>query len=139
MTMYVWGYLREYERERADILDAVDTVFRSGKLVLGPSVEAFERKFAAYIEAAHCVGVDNGTNAIVLGLRALGIGPGDEVITVSNTAAPTAVAIEAVGATPVFVDVYEDTYLMDVDQDVPPSLRTRAVCFLFISTASALT
>jgi len=116
MTTYVWDYRAEYEAERTDILDAVDTVFRSGKLVLGPSVRAFEEEFAAYHGRAHCVGVDNGTNAVALGLRALGVRPGDEVITVSNTAAPTVLAIDAIGATPVFVDVREADYLMDTDQ-----------------------
>lgn len=129
MTQYVWGYLEEYEQERDDILDAVDTVFRSGKLVLGPSGDRFERKFAAYHGVGHCVGVDNGTNAIVLGLRAIGVGAGDEVITVSNTAAPTVVAIDAVGATPVFVDVHEDTYLMDVDQ-VEAAITERTRCLV---------
>jgi aminotransferase EvaB len=129
MTLYVWGYLPEYEKERDDILDAVDTVFRSGKLVLGPSVEAFEQEFAAYHGLPHCVGVDNGTNAIVLGLRALGVGTGDEVITVSNTAAPTVLAIDAVGATPVFVDVHPDTYLMDVEQ-VAAAITPRTRCLL---------
>src|SRR3954468_3258839 len=116
MTLYVWGYLAEYEKERDDILEAVDAVFRSGQLVLGPSVKGFEAEFAAYHGVPHCVGVDNGTNAIVLGLRALGVGRGDEVITVSNTAAPTVLAIDQTGATPVFVDVHADTYLMDVAQ-----------------------
>ncbi|MFF8791168.1 DegT/DnrJ/EryC1/StrS family aminotransferase [Streptomyces sp. NPDC015125] len=129
MTQHVWGYLPEYEKERADILDAVDTVFSSGQLVLGKSVRGFEQEFAAYHEVAHCVGVDNGTNAIVLGLRALGVGPGDEVITVSNTAAPTVVAINAVGATPVFVDIHPDTYLMDVDQ-VAAAITPRTRCLL---------
>jgi aminotransferase EvaB len=129
MTLFVWGYLAEYEKERDDILDAVDTVFRSGKLVLGPSVKGFEAEFAAYHGVRHCVGVDNGTNAIVLGLRALGIGRGDEVITVSNTAAPTVVAIDAVGATPVFVDIHPDTYLMDVDQ-VEAAMTGRTRCLL---------
>jgi len=129
MTQYVWGYLPEYEKERADILDAVESVFSSGQLVLGPRVRAFEEDFAAYHGVAHCVGVDNGTNAIVLGLRALGIGPGDEVITVSNTAAPTVIAIDAVGATPVFVDVHADTYLMDVDQ-VAAAITGRTRCLL---------
>ncbi|RKT54709.1 DegT/DnrJ/EryC1/StrS family aminotransferase [Saccharothrix australiensis] len=129
MTQYVWGYLDEYENERADILAAVDEVFRSGTLVLGPSVAAFEREFAAYHGVAHGVGVDNGTNAIVLGLRAIGVGAGDEVITVSNTAAPTVVAIDAVGATPVFVDVHEDTYLMRVDQ-VEAAITERTRCLL---------
>jgi dTDP-3-amino-2,3,6-trideoxy-4-keto-D-glucose/dTDP-3-amino-3,4,6-trideoxy-alpha-D-glucose/dTDP-2,6-dideoxy-D-kanosamine transaminase len=129
MTLYVWGYLPEYEKERDDILDAVDQVFRSGRLVLGPSVQSFEEEFAAYHGVAHCVGVDNGTNALVLGLRALGIGAGDEVITVSNTAAPTVVAIDAVGATPVFVDIDRDTYLMDVGQ-VAGAITDRTRCLL---------
>jgi dTDP-3-amino-2,3,6-trideoxy-4-keto-D-glucose/dTDP-3-amino-3,4,6-trideoxy-alpha-D-glucose/dTDP-2,6-dideoxy-D-kanosamine transaminase len=116
MTIRVWGYLPEYEKERADLLDAVQTVFESGNLVLGQSVQGFEAEFAVYHDMRHCVTVDNGTNAIKLGLQALGIGPGDEVITVSNTAAPTVVAIDAVGATPVFVDIREDDYLMDTGQ-----------------------
>jgi aminotransferase EvaB len=116
MTTYVWDYLPEYEAEREDLLDAVDTVFRSGNLVLGPSVGGFEREFADYHGVAHCIGVDNGTNAVKLGLQALGVGPGDEVITVSNTAAPTVVAIDGTGATPVFVDIREQDFLMDTEQ-----------------------
>ncbi|WP_406063380.1 DegT/DnrJ/EryC1/StrS family aminotransferase [Streptomyces sp. NBC_01077] len=116
MTTYVWDYLPEYENERDDLIDAVDTVFRSGRLVLGASVEGFENEFAAYHGLAHCTGVDNGTNAVKLGLQALGVGPGDEVVTVSNTAAPTVVAIDGTGATPVFVDVREEDFLMDTDQ-----------------------
>lgn len=128
MTTHVWDYLPEYENERDDIHDAVETVLRSGQLVLGGSVRGFEEEFAAYHGLAHCVGVDNGTNAIKLGLQACGIGPGDEVITVSNTAAPTVVAIDGTGATPVFVDVDPDTYLMRVDQvEAAITPRTRAL------------
>lgn len=116
MTTRVWDYLPEYEQERADLLAAVETVFESGQLILGKSVQGFEAEYAAYHGVGHCVGVDNGTNAVKLGLQALGIGPGDEVITVSNTAAPTVVAIAGTGATPVFVDVREDDYLMDTGQ-----------------------
>jgi dTDP-3-amino-2,3,6-trideoxy-4-keto-D-glucose/dTDP-3-amino-3,4,6-trideoxy-alpha-D-glucose/dTDP-2,6-dideoxy-D-kanosamine transaminase len=116
MTTRVWDYLPEYRTERADLLDAVETVFESGQLVLGDSVRAFEEEFAAYHGGGMCTGVDNGTNAIKLALQALGIGPSDEVITVSNTAAPTVVAIDAVGATPVFVDVRESDFLMDTEQ-----------------------
>ncbi|MDA2806975.1 DegT/DnrJ/EryC1/StrS family aminotransferase [Nocardiopsis suaedae] len=112
----VWDYLPEYAEEREEILAAVDRVFSSGVLVLGDGVRSFEEEFARYHGAAHAVGVDNGTNAIKLGLQALGVGPGDEVITVSNTAAPTVVAIDALGAVPVFVDVREDDFLMDTDQ-----------------------
>nr|WHM28250.1 dTDP-3-amino-3,4,6-trideoxy-alpha-D-glucose transaminase [Micromonospora sp.] len=116
MTIRVWDYLPEYEKERADLLDAVETVFGSGNLVLGRSVRGFESEFAAYHDVAHCVTVDNGTNAIKLALQALGVGPGDEVVTVANTAAPTVLAIDAVGATPVFVDIRPDDYLMDTAQ-----------------------
>ncbi|MEU0100069.1 DegT/DnrJ/EryC1/StrS family aminotransferase [Streptomyces sp. NPDC006267] len=116
MTAYVWDYLPEYEQEREELLEAVDKVFGSGQLVLGPSVSGFEREFADYHGLAHCTGVDNGTNAVRLGLHAVGVGPGDEVITVSNTAAPTVVAIDGVGATPVFVDIREEDYLIDIDQ-----------------------
>lgn len=116
MTTRVWDYLPEYEQERAELLDAVETVFESGQLILGKSVRGFEAEYAAYHGVGHCTGVDNGTNALKLGLQALGVGPGDEVITVSNTAAPTVVAIDGTGATPVFVDIREDDFLMDTDQ-----------------------
>ncbi|MFG3254463.1 DegT/DnrJ/EryC1/StrS family aminotransferase [Streptomyces sp. NPDC048172] len=129
MTTRVWDYLPEYEKEREEILAAVDSVFSSGQLVLGKSVRGFEEEFAAYHGAAHCVGVDNGTNAVKLGLQALGVGPGDEVVTVSNTAAPTVVAIDSTGATPVFVDVREDDFLMDTDQ-VAAAITDRTKCLL---------
>lgn len=129
MTTRVWDYLAEYRNERLDLLDAVETVFNSGQLVLGAGVRGFESEFAAYHGVPHCVGVDNGTNAIKLGLQALSVGPGDEVITVSNTAAPTVVAIDATGATPVFVDVREDDYLMDTSQ-VAAAITGRTRCLL---------
>lgn len=128
MTIQVWDYIDEYAAERAEILAAVDRVFSSGRLVLGASVRGFEEEFARYVGVAHGVGVDNGTNAVVLGLQALGVGPGDEVITVSNTAAPTVLAIDAVGATPVFVDIDPGTYLMDVTRvEAAITPRTRAL------------
>lgn len=128
MTVRAWDYLAEYDNERADILDAVETVFGSGQLVLGESLRSFEEEFAAYHGVTHCVGVDNGTNAIELALQAMGVRPGDEVITVSNTAAPTVVAIDALGATPVFVDIRESDYLMDTDQVADAITdRTRAI------------
>ncbi|KFZ77423.1 daunorubicin biosynthesis sensory transduction protein DnrJ [Amycolatopsis sp. MJM2582] len=129
MTTRVWDYLAEYETEREDLLDAVETVFNSGQLVLGASLRGFETEFAAYHGIGHCVGLDNGTNAIKLALQALGVGPGDEVITVSNTAAPTVVAIDGTGATPVFVDVREDDFLMDTRQ-VEAAITERTKCLL---------
>jgi aminotransferase EvaB len=128
VTTRVWDYQLEYEKEKADLLDAVTTVFESGQLVLGQSVRGFEAEFAAYHGGGHCTGVDNGTNAVKLGLEALGVGRGDEVITVSNTAAPTVVAIDGTGATPVFTDVREADFLMDTDQVAAAiTPRTKAI------------
>ena len=116
MSIKVWDYLEEYESERTEILAAVDRVFRSGTLILGNSVKSFEAEFAAYCGTKYGIGVDNATNGIFLALKALGIGAGDEVITVSNTAVPTVSAIVQAGATPRFVDVCHDTALMDVSK-----------------------
>ncbi|MFE9580420.1 DegT/DnrJ/EryC1/StrS family aminotransferase [Nocardia sp. NPDC006044] len=129
MATLVWDYLSEYDRERDDILAAVDKVFRSGQLVFGESTRSFEHEFAAYHGLRHAVGVDNGTNAIKLGLQALGVGAGDEVITVSNTAAPTVVAIDALGAIPVFVDIRAEDYLMDTTQ-VAAAITDRTTCIV---------
>jgi dTDP-3-amino-2,3,6-trideoxy-4-keto-D-glucose/dTDP-3-amino-3,4,6-trideoxy-alpha-D-glucose/dTDP-2,6-dideoxy-D-kanosamine transaminase len=125
----VWSYLDEYEAERDDILDAVDTVFRSGQLILGESVRRFEEEFSAYSHVRNGVGVGNGTDAIAIGLRAIGVRPGDEVITVANTAAPTVVAIDAVGARARFVDIDPHTYLMDTAQ-VAQAVAERTTCIL---------
>src|SRR5687767_12981976 len=85
----------------AQIEEAVARVLASGRYILGPEVESFEAAFAAYHGLAHAVGVASGTDALELSLRALGIGPGDEVITVSHTAVATVCAIERAGAKPV--------------------------------------
>jgi aminotransferase EvaB len=87
-------------------------LIRSTEFTLGPYVEAFEKKFAAFVGSRHVLGTNTGTDALILALKALGIGPGDEVITVAATFFATAGAIVAVGATPVFVDV-DDRYQMD--------------------------
>jgi aminotransferase EvaB len=129
MTIPVWDYKAEYEAERDDILAAVDQVMRSGRLILGDSVREFEKQFAAYSGASHGVGVNSGTDALTLGLRALDIQPGDEVITTSNTAIPTVAAIVSAGGTPRFVDIEPDTYLMDVTQ-VESAMTVRSRCVL---------
>lgn len=114
MTIRTWDYRQEYDAIRDEILAAVDSVFRSGQLMLGPNVSAFEAAFAKYCGAAHGVGVNSGTDALVLALKALGIKDGDEVLTVPNTAVPTVSAIVSAGGTPRFVDVDPKTCLMDV-------------------------
>src|SRR2546426_9294685 len=83
------------------------------QLFLGPQCQTFEQDFATYCGCQFGVGLSNGTDALALALRACGIGPGDEVITVANTFIATVEAIALVGATPVFVDIDADTYTMD--------------------------
>jgi dTDP-4-amino-4,6-dideoxygalactose transaminase len=104
--------LAQTRAHRRAIDTAVARVLDSGIYVLGEEVAAFEREFAAYCGAAHAVGVASGTDALVLALRALGIGPGDEVITVSQTALATAAAVLAAGAIPVFIDI-DESYMLD--------------------------
>lgn len=103
-------------------------VLDSGRYILGPEVEAFEREFAAFTGAPCAVGVASGTDAIHLSLRALGLGSGDEVIVPSHTAVATIAAVEMAGAVPVFADIDPTTFTLDpiqVDEAFTP--RTRAV------------
>jgi aminotransferase EvaB len=129
MPIRVWSYLEEYDEEKREIHEAIDAVLESGSLILASQVAAFEASFASYCGVAHGVGVANGTDALILALRAVGIGPGDEVITVSNTAVPTVSAIVSTGARPRFVDIDPDTYLMDVSQ-VSRAINERTRCLL---------
>jgi len=94
---------------------AIERVLPKARYILGPEVEAFEAEFADYLGGGHTVGVANGTDAIELSLRAAGIGPGDEVITVAHTAVATTCGIERSGARPVFVDIRGDDYTLDPD------------------------
>ena len=102
---------KKVERE---IKKAINSVINSKTYVLGPKLESFERQFAKYIGVKYAVGVGSGTDALKLSLRALGIGPGDKVLTVAFTSPFTAVAIAEEGATPVFCDVDEKTYTIDL-------------------------
>lgn len=104
---------REYAALRAEIDEALRRVCAGGWFVLGPEVTAFEQEFAAYCGARHAVAVASGTDALHLALRALGVGPGDEVITVAHTAVATVAAVALAGATPVLVDVDRTTGTMD--------------------------
>ena len=102
-----------YLAAQAEIDAAVARVLASGTYIHGPEVAAFEREFATYLGAAGVAAVANGTDALELALRALGIGPGDRVATVANTVTATAAAIVAVGAEPVFVEIEPATMLLD--------------------------
>ena len=111
-----------------EIQSAVSDVIRSGQFVLGPQVRAFESEIAETLSVKHAIACNSGTDALVLGLRALGIGPGDEVITTPFTFYATAEAISLVGAEPVFVDIEPRTFNIDPSQ-IPAALtpRTKAV------------
>lgn len=98
---------------RDEVLHRMADVIDHGRYILGAEVDEFEVKFAEYCQAKHCIGVANGTDALHLALRALGVGPGDEVITAGNSFAATAFAIAYTGAKAVFVDVREDDYNLD--------------------------
>jgi dTDP-3-amino-3,4,6-trideoxy-alpha-D-glucose transaminase len=100
---------------RAELRSAVHRVLDDGRFILGPEVEAFEREWAAYLDAGHAIGVANGTEAITIALRALGVGPGDEVVVPSFTFWASAEAIPPTGARPVFCDVDPDTFLATPD------------------------
>lgn len=111
-----------------DILPEWQRLLSTARFVGGPEIDAFEHEFAAYVGVEHCIGVANGTDALELSYRALGLGPGDEVILPVNTFIATAEAVTAAGASPVFVDVDDDTLLID-PQAVEAAIteRTRAV------------
>ena len=113
---------------REDMRRAIDQVLEDGQFILGPNVRALEEEMASLCGAAEAVGVANGTDALVLLLRSLGVGPGDEVITAPYTFYATAEAISAVGATPVFADI--DPASMNIDPrriEEKISKRTKAV------------
>lgn len=107
---------KQYEPLQKEIITGFEHVFESMHLFLGENVQALEREFAQYCGAAHGIGVSDGTTALHIILRAMEIGPGDEVITPSHTFIATAEAIVLAGAKPVFVDIHPDTCLMDVSQ-----------------------
>jgi dTDP-4-amino-4,6-dideoxygalactose transaminase len=104
---------RQHDALRDEIRAAIDRVIERADFILGHEVTAFEQEFAAYCEAKHCIGVGNGLDALTLAIKGLGIGPGDEVITVANTFVATALAIQHTGATPVLVDHEPESYNLD--------------------------
>ncbi len=118
----------QFAQVGAEIGRALAEVSESACYVLGPQVAAFERAFADYLGAKHCVGVNSGTSALHLALLCAGVGPGDEVVTVPMTFIATSWAVSYAGATPVYVDVDPVTYTMDVsrvEKAITP--RTKAI------------
>jgi dTDP-3-amino-3,4,6-trideoxy-alpha-D-glucose transaminase len=99
----------------ARIAERFAAVIAGGRYILGPEVQAFEEEFAAYLGVKHCIGVANGTDALAIGLRALGVKPGDEVVCPSFTFYATAEAIASIGAVPVFCDIEPETFCVTAD------------------------
>jgi len=119
MVKYV-NLAAQHRDMRSELLEAVGRVLDKGEFILGECVEQFEQRFASYCGCSYALGVANGTDALVLAFKALGIGPGDEVITVANSFLSTTAAIVLVGARPVFIDVRED-------YNINPDLLERAI------------
>lgn len=103
----------DYLQHAVEIQQAIQIVLESGQYILGPETRRFEEAFADYIGVADCVSVNSGTDALILALKAIGVEPGDEVITVSHTAVATVAAIELAGATPILADINPETYCLD--------------------------
>lgn len=115
----------------AELLEVVAGVASQGAFTMGRELEAFEAEYAAYCESAHAIGVSSGTEAIVLALRALGVGPGDEVVLPTNTFIATAEAVSLVGATPRLIDVDPQTHLM-TPAGVEAAITSRTRCVIAV-------
>lgn len=119
---------KQYTPIKEEVLTGIEKVFEGMMLFLGENVQALEKEFAEYCNTKFGIGVSDGTVALQIILRAMDIGPGDEVITVSHTFIATAEAIVLVGAKPVFVDIDPQTYLMDVNQiEAKITSQTKAI------------
>ncbi|MBV8490695.1 MAG: aminotransferase class I/II-fold pyridoxal phosphate-dependent enzyme, partial [Candidatus Eremiobacteraeota bacterium] len=119
---------RQHQQLRLQIERAISEVMTAGTFINGPNVAAFETELAQYVGVPHAVGLNSGTDALHLALRALDIGPGDEVITTPFTFVATTEAIGMVGARPVFADIDPDTFNIDpaaIEAAITP--RTRAI------------
>src|SRR5262249_22917273 len=128
VSVPVVGLSRQAAAIAGELEDGFADVLRRARFVGGPAVERFEEAWASYCGAAHAVGVNSGTDAIALALRAHGVGPGDEVITAANTCVATITAIVAIEATPVLADVDPETWTLDSDSaEAAITPRTRAL------------
>src|SRR6187200_162669 len=118
--------------------EAIERVARSGRYILGPEVEAFEEEFARYLGVRHCVGVANGTDALTIALKAVGVGPGDEVVVPSFTFYATAEAALVLGARPVWCDIDPETFNVTratVEAAMTPATKAIVPVHLFGSLA----
>jgi dTDP-4-amino-4,6-dideoxygalactose transaminase len=134
MKVPMLDLVAEHAPYRAELQSAFDRVLDSGRFVLGPEVEAFEKEIGAWIGTPHAIGVSNGSDALLLALQAVGVGPGDEVICPTYTFFATAGAVARLGGVPVFVDSAECCYNLRADQVVAkmgPKTKAIIVVHLF--------
>jgi dTDP-4-amino-4,6-dideoxygalactose transaminase len=118
----------QYQSLKPEIYAAIDRVLESGQFIMGPDVKQFEQEVATYLGVKHAISVNSGTDALVIGLRSMGIGAGDEVITTPFSFFATAESISSVGATPIFVDIDPQTFNIDPAKIKDKiTLRTRAI------------
>lgn len=124
-----FDYLETFYEIKDEVMAAVSKVLESGQLILGSETSSFESEFAKFVGSKHCIAVNSGTTALQLALMALGVGYGDEVITVSNTCVPTVAAIELCGAIPVFVDISDEDLMIDWKL-IDKALTNKTKCFV---------
>ncbi|MBF0418139.1 MAG: aminotransferase class I/II-fold pyridoxal phosphate-dependent enzyme, partial [Magnetococcales bacterium] len=128
MTIPLLDLKAQFSTIESEIRGAIDRVLASQHFIMGPEVEACEREIAEYSGCRHGIGVSSGTDALLVALMALDIGPGDEIITSPYTFFATAGVIARLGATPVFVDIRPDTYNIDPDAiEAAITARTKAI------------
>jgi len=138
MKVPFYGHVRQYHNLKDDLDNAIHEVLESGEYVLGPALSRFEKELAAYFKMQHAIGVNSGTDALWLVFLALGIGPGDEVITTANTFFATAEAIWFVGAKAVFVEIDPDTNNIDpahIEAAITPKTKAIVPVHLYGQTA----
>lgn len=130
--------LAQYNAHKAEIDEAIQGVLDKGWYILGEETKSFESEFAEYIGVPHGIGVGSGTEALHIALVACGIGPGDEVVTVSHTAVATVAAIELTGARPVFVDIEPNYYTLDPNRlEAAITKQTKAIILVHLYGQSA--
>ncbi len=128
MKIKLVDLVKQHEEIKEDLFEAFERVLSSGIFIFGPELEEFEQQFANYCGVKHAIGVGNGTDALTLALRAVGVGEGDEVITTPFTFIATAEAAVNLGATPVFVDIEEKSFNIDVSKiEDAITHRTKAI------------
>lgn len=122
---------RQYVQIESEFKKKIDNIFANSSFIMGEEVKSFEKNIAEYLNVKHAISVGNGTDALVIALKSLGIKEGDEVVTTAYTFFATAESIRAAGATPVFVDVRKDTFNIDetlVEESITP--KTKAILFV---------